>query len=83
MDDFGADTFSWPSLPTVRHKPLNADLMDNYQHCFNFAHGGHMTLLVFLEEGGSRRRSESALRRRAKKQEATQNEKQKQRDMLK
>ena len=83
MNDFGWATFNWPSLPNVRHKPLDADLMDNHEYCFNFKHGGHMTICVFLEQGGSRRRSESALRRRATKAEARENEKQKKRDMLK
>ena len=75
MDDYGEETFYWPSLHSVRHKPLDADLVDNYDKNFLFDHGAHMTLMVFLQDGGGRRRSESAYKRRAVRRQERANEK--------
>ena len=31
MDHYGEDTLYWPSLPEVRQKPLDPDIMDKYE----------------------------------------------------
>ena len=58
MDEFGRETFDWPPLHTVRHKPLQDS--DRYFLGAN----GHMPLLVFICDPAGGQRSDFRIRER-------------------
>ena len=66
MDHYGKATFSWEELAEVRQKPLEPDIMDNWDDNYFQGHGAHMTLMVFVQ-GPPRRRSQEGWSRRAER----------------
>merc|ERR1712185_699547 len=57
MDEFGRETFDWPPLHTLRHKPLQAKIVDNNSDRFFLGANGHMPLLVFIHDPKGEQRS--------------------------
>ena len=64
VDEFGRETFDWPPLHTLRHKPLQAKIVDNNSDRFFLGANGHMPLLVFICDPAGEQRSNFRIRER-------------------
>ena len=58
MDEYGRETFDWPPLHTLRHKPLQRRTVDNNTGHFFLGANGHMPLQVFITDPKGEQRSE-------------------------
>ena len=67
MDEFGRETFDWPPLHTLRHKPLQAKIVDNNSDRFFLGANGHMPLQVFIHDPKGEQRSDFRIRERNNK----------------
>ena len=64
MDEYGRGTFDWPAPHTLRHKPLQAKIVDNNSDRFFLGANGHMPLLVFICDPAGGQRSDFRIRER-------------------